>query len=159
MNAIPADILALDIPSGLHADTGTILGVAVQAAATMTFIGLKQGLFTGQGPACCGDISFADLDVPPDIYPRCIPPVGAIRGEDLPALLPKRRRSAHKGTSAMCWWSAATWEWLGAARMAAEAAARCGAGLVSIATRAAHAGLQAAARPELMFHGIETRPN
>jgi hypothetical protein len=51
----PAATLALDIPSGLHADTGAILGAATHAAATMTFIGLKQGLFTGQGPACCGD--------------------------------------------------------------------------------------------------------
>lgn len=52
INAHPADRFALDIPSGLHADTGAILGAAVRAAATITFIGLKQGLFTGQGPAC-----------------------------------------------------------------------------------------------------------
>ncbi|NIR97673.1 MAG: bifunctional ADP-dependent NAD(P)H-hydrate dehydratase/NAD(P)H-hydrate epimerase, partial [Gammaproteobacteria bacterium] len=43
-------VLALDVPSGLHADTGRVLGCAVRAAATVTFIGLKQGLFTGQGP-------------------------------------------------------------------------------------------------------------
>lgn len=97
MNASPADILALDIPSGLHADTGAILGTAIHAAATLTFIGLKQGLFTGQGPACCGDIGFADLGVPPDIYPALHPASWRYDGEDLPALLPRRRRSAHKG--------------------------------------------------------------
>ncbi|MEZ5579518.1 MAG: NAD(P)H-hydrate dehydratase [Candidatus Competibacteraceae bacterium] len=156
MNASPADILALDIPSGLHADTGAILGTAIHAAATLTFIGLKQGLFTGQGPACCGDIGFADLDVPPDIYPALHPASWRYDGEDLPALLPRRRRSAHKGHFGHVLVVGGDLGMAGAARMAAEAAARCGAGLTSIATRAAHAGLQAAVRPELMFHGVET---
>jgi NAD(P)H-hydrate epimerase len=155
MNAHPADILALDIPSGLHADTGAILGAAIQAAATLTFIGLKQGLFTGQGPACCGEVSFADLGAPPDIYPAIHPACWRYAGEDLPALLPKRRRSAHKGHFGHVLVIGGELGLAGAARMAGEAAARCGAGLVSIATRAAHAGLQAAVRPELMFHGIE----
>jgi NAD(P)H-hydrate epimerase len=155
MNAHPADILALDIPSGLHADTGAILGAAIQAAATITFIGLKQGLFTGQGPACCGEVSFTDLGAPPDIYPAIHPACWRYAGEDLPTLLPKRWRSAHKGHFGHVLVIGGELGLAGAARMAGEAAARCGAGLVSIATRAAHAGLQAAVRPELMFHGIE----
>ncbi len=155
MNAHPADCFALDIPSGLHADTGAILGAAIQAAATMTFIGLKQGLFTGQGPACCGEIHFADLDVPPDIYPALHPACWRYAGEDLPALLPRRSRSAYKGHFGHVLVIGGELGMAGAARMAGEAAARCGAGLVSVATRAAHAGLQAAARPELMVHGIE----
>jgi NAD(P)H-hydrate epimerase len=155
MNAHPADILALDIPSGLHADTGAVLGAAVQATATITFIGLKQGLFTGQGPACCGEVSFADLGAPPDIYPAIHPACWRYVGEDLPALLPKRRRSAHKGHFGHVLVIGGELGLAGAARLAGEAAARCGAGLVSVATRTAHAGLQAAARPELMFQGIE----
>ena len=156
INAYPADRFALDIPSGLHADTGAILGAAVHAAATITFIGLKQGLFTGQGPACCGAVHFADLDVPPDIYPALHPACWRYAGEDLPMLLPRRSRSAHKGHFGHVLVIGGELGMGGAARMAGEAAARCGTGLVSIATRAAHAGLQAAARPELMFHGIET---
>ncbi|HOW77550.1 MAG TPA: NAD(P)H-hydrate dehydratase [Candidatus Competibacteraceae bacterium] len=155
MNTHPADIFALDIPSGLHADTGAILGVAIQAAATITFIGLKQGLFTGQGPACCGEINFADLGVPPDIYPALHPASWRYAGDDLPTLLPRRPRSAHKGHFGHVLVIGGELGMAGAARMAGEAAARCGAGLISIATRAAHAGLQAAVRPELMFHGIE----
>ena len=158
LNAHPADLFALDIPSGLHADTGAILGVAIQAAATMTFIGLKQGLFTGQGPACCGEINFADLDVPPDIYPALHPASWRYAGEDLPTLLPRRPRSAHKGYFGHVLVIGGELGLAGAARMAGEAAARCGAGLISVATRAAHAGLQAAVRPELMFHGVE-QPN
>jgi NAD(P)H-hydrate epimerase len=156
MNAHSADTLAIDIPSGLHADTGTILGAAIQAAATITFIGLKQGSFTGQGPACCGEVHFADLGVPPEIYRAIHPACWRYAGEDLPALLPKRWRSAHKGHFGHVLVIGGELGLAGAARMAGEAAARCGAGLVSVATRAAHAGLQAAVRPELMFHGIET---
>ena len=156
MNAHPADRFALDIPSGLQADTGVILGAAIRAAATITFIGLKQGLFTGQGPACCGEVHFADLDVPSDIYPALHPACWRYAGEDLPALLPKRQRSAHKSHFGHVLVIGGELGMAGAARMAGEAAARCGAGLVSVATRAAHAGLQAATRPELMFHGVET---
>ncbi|HPF57608.1 MAG TPA: NAD(P)H-hydrate dehydratase [Candidatus Competibacteraceae bacterium] len=156
MNAYPAGILALDIPSGLHADTGAVLGVAIHAAATITFIGLKLGLFTGQGPSCCGKIHFANLDVPPEIYPALHPACWRYAGEDLPGLLPLRERSAHKGHFGHVLVIGGEQGMAGAARMAGEAAARCGAGLTSIATRAAHAGLQAAVRPELMFQGVET---
>ncbi len=155
MNAHPADVFALDIPSGLHADTGAILGTAIQATATLTFIGLKQGLFTGQGPACCGEVYFADLEVPADIYPALHPASGRYTGEDLPILLPRRSRSAHKGQFGHVLIIGGDLGMAGAVRMAGEAAARCGAGLVSVATRAAHAGVQAAVRPELMFHGVE----
>ncbi|MFO1371323.1 MAG: NAD(P)H-hydrate dehydratase [Candidatus Competibacteraceae bacterium] len=155
MNANPADILALDLPSGLHADTGAILGVAIHAAATITFIGLKQGLFTGQGPACRGELSFANLGVPTDIYPAIHPACWRYAGDDLRNLLPRRERSAHKGLFGHVLVIGGDLGLAGAARLAAEAAARCGAGLVSVATRAAHAGQQAAVRPELMFQGIE----
>ncbi len=156
MNAQPADILALDIPSGLHADTGATLGAAIHAAVTLTFIGLKPGLFTGQGPTCCGEINFSHLGVPPDIYPALHPACWRYSGDDVPTLLPRRARSAHKGHFGHVLVIGGDRGMAGAARMSAEAAARCGAGLVSIATRSAHAGLQAAVRPELMFHGVET---
>ena len=155
MNAHSAEILALDIPTGLHADTGAILGAAIHAAATMTFIGLKQGLFTGQGPACCGEVRFADLGVPPDIYPAIHPACWRYAGKDLPELLPRRSRSAHKGHFGHVLVVGGDHGMAGAARMTAEAAARCGAGLVSVATRAAHADWLAVTRPELMVHGIE----
>ncbi|MFY9976043.1 MAG: NAD(P)H-hydrate epimerase, partial [Chromatiaceae bacterium] len=61
-------VLAIDIPSGLHADTGAILGTAVRAEATLSFIGLKQGLFTGAGPDCCGRIHFSALGIPAVVY-------------------------------------------------------------------------------------------
>jgi NAD(P)H-hydrate epimerase len=149
-------VLAIDIPSGLHADFGTVLGIAVRAHVTVTFIGLKQGLLTGQGPSYSGTVVFADLEVPADIYTAVKPASRRYIGEDLPELLPRRARSAHKGRYGHVLVVGGEFGMAGAARMAAEAAARCGAGLVSVATRQAHAGVQAALRPELMFRGVET---
>jgi NAD(P)H-hydrate epimerase len=156
INAQPAGRVAVDIPSGLHADRGAVLGAGVRADLTVTFIGLKQGLFTGQGPSSCGQVLFSDLGVPDDIYTQVPSDWRRYAGEDLPELLPPRPRSGHKGDNGHVLIVGGDQGMAGAARMAAEAAARCGAGLVSVATRAAHAGLQAAARPELMFHGVET---
>ena len=54
--------MAIDLPSGLNATTGAVVGQAIRADATVTFIGLKAGLFTGQGAECGGDILFESLD-------------------------------------------------------------------------------------------------
>lgn len=72
VNQHRAPVLAIDVPSGLHSDTGRILGTAVRAQATISFIGLKQGLFTGRGPDCCGEVVFNGLAVPATIYARAI---------------------------------------------------------------------------------------
>jgi NAD(P)H-hydrate epimerase len=155
INSQSAGILAIDIPSGLQADCGAIIGLAIHADLTITFIGLKQGLFTGQGPNCCGAVLFDDLQAPPDIYSRIHTATQRYTGVDLPELLPRRPRSAHKGHHGHVLVVGGELGMAGAARMAAEAAARCGAGLVSVATRQVHAVAQAAARPELMFRGVE----
>jgi len=151
-----AGVLAIDIPSGLNADTGVVMGIAIGADVTVTFIALKQGLFTGQGPARCGTVLFDNLNVPADIYEIVHPSSQRYTGDNLPALLPRRSLSAHKGHHGHVLVVGGDSGMAGAARMAAEAAARCGAGLVSVATRAAHAGVQAALRPELMFRGVES---
>ena len=70
MNASPAPVLALDVPSGIHADTGRVLGRAIRAAATVTFIGLKQGLFTREGREHAGAIAYRDLGVPARVFER-----------------------------------------------------------------------------------------
>ena len=155
VNASAAPVLALDIPSGLHADSGAALGAAVRADLTVTFIGLKQGLFTGAGPDHCGAVVFDDLQVPVDIYARVTPSAVRIGHADLVAALRPRPRTAHKGRYGHVLVIGGEHGMAGAARLAAEAAARVGAGLVSVATRAAHAAAITAARPELMCHGVE----
>jgi NAD(P)H-hydrate epimerase len=156
INATGSPVLAADIPSGLHADSGQVLGSAVQAAATVTFIGLKRGLFTGRGPAVCGEVHFDDLSVPPGIYAEVACSGLRYAAEDRDEWLPRRPRDAHKGRYGHVLVAGGDHGMAGAARMAAEAAARCGAGLVSVATRESHAGIQAALRPELMFRGVES---
>jgi NAD(P)H-hydrate epimerase len=156
MNKCSAEILSIDVPSGLNADTGAILGSAIKATATITFIGLKRGLFTGEGPSYCGQITFSNLGIPSNIYTALLPDCWRYSGEDLITLLPRRQHSAYKSNFGHVLVVGGNFGLAGAARMAAEAAARCGAGLVSVATRAAHAGLQAAIRPELMIYGVET---
>jgi NAD(P)H-hydrate epimerase len=157
MNAAGPALLALDIPSGLHADSGRVLGLATVAAVTVTFVALKRGLFTGQGPARCGRVLFHGLGVPPEVFAAGAPDALRLDAAALVrVLLPARRRDAHKGRFGHVLVVGGDHGYAGAARLAAEAAARTGAGLVTLATRAAHAVAVTAGRPELMARGVES---
>jgi NAD(P)H-hydrate epimerase len=154
INQHPAPVLSLDIPSGLDANTGHILGCALQADATVSFIGLKQGMFTGDGPDCCGDIVFHALEVPARIYARQLLACRRIDWAKESVRRPKRKRTAHKGDFGHLLVIGGDRGYPGAVRMAAEGAARCGAGLVSLATHPEHAAWSNLGRPELMSRGI-----
>ncbi len=150
-------VLAIDIPSGLNANTGQVMNVAVNADVSATFVGLKRGMFTGQGLEYSGKILFDDLAVPATAYQRLAGPlVSRLQLSAFDRALKPRPRHAHKGHFGHVLVVGGDAGYLGAARMAAEAAARVGAGLVSVATRASHAGLLSVARPEIMAHGVET---
>jgi hydroxyethylthiazole kinase-like uncharacterized protein yjeF len=154
MHQIRGGILSIDIPSGLHADTGSVLGVSARADVTVSFIGLKQGMFTGQGREYCGRVVFDDLAVPAEVYRRLKPAAQRIEYHHLTGLLPPRARAAHKGHFGHVLIVGGAHGLAGAVRLAGEAAARVGAGLVSIATRAEHATVIGAPCPELMCHGV-----
>lgn len=154
LNRAGRPVLALDIPSGIHADTGAELGEAVRADATLSFIGLKAGLLTGRGPALTGELFFADLGVPAGIYDDLAPVAHRLDRSDLEQL-ERRPRDAHKGRYGHVLVVGGNHGMAGAVALAGEAALRCGAGLVSVATRAAHTAALTARRPELMCHGVE----
>lgn len=154
INRHRAPVLAVDLPSGLHSDTGKVLGIAVRASATVSFIGLKQGMFTGEGPEYCGDLSFDALQVPARIYARQILSARRIDWEKQSKLLQIRPRTAHKGRFGHVLVIGGDLGFSGAPRMTAEASARTGAGLVTVATRPEHAALLNLARPELMCHAV-----
>jgi NAD(P)H-hydrate epimerase len=154
INAQGAPVLAIDIPSGLHADTGSVLGVAVRAERTITFIGRKRGLYTGEGPEFAGAIDFADLAVPADIYAEVANDTWLLAPGPVAACLPRRSRSQHKGANGHVLVIGGDHGMGGAARLAAEAAARSGAGLVSVATQPEHVTLISGSRPELMSRGV-----
>lgn len=143
-------VLALDIPSGLCADSGAVLGCAVQAAATITFIGLKQGLFTGAAADHTGPLLFAGLQVPREVY-RAVPPSARLMGlAQIRQWLPPRPRTAHKGHHGHVLVIGGDHGMGGAVAMAAEAAGRVGAGLVTVVTRPEHVAPVLIRRPECM---------
>lgn len=154
INASALPVLAIDIPSGLCSDTGSVLGVSVCADHTITFIGIKRGLLTGRGPAYIGKLHFAGLEVPKPVYQQ-VP--FSCRRSRLPHLLntlPSRPRDANKGHYGHVLVVGGDYGMAGATAMAAEAAARMGAGLVSVATRPEHIAAIVARRPEIMVHGV-----
>ena len=155
VNAAPAPILALDVPSGLHADTGAVLGDAVRAAVTVSFIADKPGLHTAAASDHVGQLVLATLDVPPQIFADAEPVAWRIEAGWLAGALPERRqRNAHKGMFGHVLVIGGQPGMNGAARLAAEAAARVGAGLVSVATHPLHAATLNIGRPELMVHAV-----
>ncbi|MEO5702697.1 MAG: NAD(P)H-hydrate dehydratase [Gammaproteobacteria bacterium] len=155
MNASGIPIFALDIPSGLDADSGQVLGVAIRAQATISFIGLKQGMFTGQARNYCGKIFFADLGLPAELFHRIPVSAARINLGSMPEPIP-RPRAAHKGNNGHVLVIGGDHGMAGAIRLAGEAAARIGAGLVTIATRPDHVSGINAARPELLCRGIKS---
>lgn len=155
VNQHAAPVLSLDIPSGLNSDSGGIMGAAIQADATITFIGLKRGMFSGEGPACCGEIAFDDLAIPGEVYGAVSSTTRKLQWADYARKLRPRSRTQHKGQSGHLLLVGGDVGMLGAISIAGQAAMRTGAGLVSIATRREHAALIASQRPELMCHAVE----
>ena len=147
-------VVAADIPSGLCSNTGAVAGVAVEASLTVTFIGLKQGLFTAKGPALSGEIVYCDLSVPSDVFDGVQPSAIRLHCEDLAENLPARHRDAHKGDFGHVMVIGGDLGFGGAAAMAGEAALRTGAGLVSVVTRPEHVTAILTRRPELMVKGV-----
>jgi NAD(P)H-hydrate epimerase len=147
-------IFSLDIPTGIQADTGSVLGAAIHATATMTFIGLKLGLLTGSGSAHTGELVMNDLQLPSEIHSDVQPVADKILLSTYANFLKPRARDWHKGLSGHVLIVGGDYGFSGAARMAAEAALRVGAGLVSVATHPENAVVMNVNRPEIMCHGI-----
>ncbi|HVN42849.1 MAG TPA: NAD(P)H-hydrate dehydratase, partial [Steroidobacteraceae bacterium] len=153
VNAGGRPVVAVDIPSGLHADTGAVLGVAARAAATVTFIGRKAGFYLGEGPDYTGHVVFDSLGVPQETY-REVGCVARLLEDALIRLaLPRRPRTAHKGRNGHVLVVGGGPGMPGAARLAGEAALRAGAGLVTVATHPSSVGALAV-RPELMAAAV-----
>ncbi|MBV2090156.1 MAG: NAD(P)H-hydrate dehydratase [Candidatus Thiodiazotropha sp. (ex Ctena orbiculata)] len=155
INQHQAPVFALDIPSGLNSDSGRVMGCAVKAAATISFIGLKQGMFTGNGPDCCGEVVFDALEIPAQIYARQLLACRRMDWSKVSASVSRRERSSHKGSHGHLLVVGGDQGYSGAIRMAAEGGARSGAGLVTLATHPEHAPWSNLGRPELMCRGVD----
>ncbi len=157
INAATGPVLAVDIPSGLCADTGCVKGVAVCADVTLSFIVLKKGLYTGDGPHYCGEVRLDDLQVGLDMIAPEEPTAKLMALNDFKGNHKRRARNTHKGHYGHVLLVGGNSGYSGSIRLAGEAALRVGAGLVSVATKNEHTALITMARPELMCHGINDR--
>ena len=155
LNACPAPVLALDVPSGVDADQGGVPGVAVRAAVTLQFIVCHRGLYTGDALDHVGQRRLAPLDLPQAAREGIAASAERWVGDRLRALLPPRRANTHKGESGHVLCVGGNHGSGGAAVMAAEAALRAGAGLLSVGTRREHVGAMLARLPEAMAHALE----
>ena len=149
INALGCPVLALDVPSGLCADTGRVLGCAVKADLTATFIALKPGLLTLGGPDHCGEVSVHGLGLAPE---DDLAAQGRTVAPDLfrSRLLP-RRKNSHKGMMGGVGILGGAPGMVGAALLAGRAALKLGAGRVYVGLIDEAAPAVDAAQPELML--------
>ena len=132
VNGCGRRVLAVDIPSGLSADSGRPLGRAVRADYTVTMGLPKLGLFMFPGADYAGQVSVANIGLPGDLIAACPSAADLIGPEWVRLLLPERKRTAHKGDFGRVLVIAGSVGMTGAACLCAEAALRAGAGLVTV---------------------------
>ena len=153
VNRIHLPVLALDIPSGLGSDNGSVYGAAIRATMTVTFIGLKPGLLTRHGPEYCGKILLHELDLDPSslITPHSWSLDKAYAQKLLP---PPRPADSHKGMFGSVGILGGSTGMVGAAFLAGTAALKLGAGRVYLGLMAADALGVNTAQPELMLRSV-----
>jgi ADP-dependent NAD(P)H-hydrate dehydratase / NAD(P)H-hydrate epimerase len=138
LNEISAEkeypVVAVDLPSGIHADTGGVLGSAVRASLTVTLGLPKRGLYLGSGIDHAGQVTIWDIGIPRAYTDALESSISLMVPEDIRRLIPRRLPSAHKGTYGHAGIIAGSIGKSGAAAMAATAALRVGTGLVTVAT-------------------------
>jgi hydroxyethylthiazole kinase-like uncharacterized protein yjeF len=149
LNALGVPILALDIPSGINADTGAVMGRAVHAQHTITFIAHKPGLLTLDGPDHAGEIRLDALGLDPA---RLLEPEGTILGADiLSRAIAPRARNFHKGRAGSVGVLGGAAGMVGAAVIAGRAALKCGSGRVYLGLLTPRPPGVDYAQPELML--------
>ena len=158
INAHSAPVLALDVPSGIDASRGSAPGVAIVADRTLQFIARHRGLRTGDALDHAGDLELATLDLPASAFDGIAPAAHGWRADALPGFFPLRPRDSHKGRNGHVLCIGGNHGSGGAILLAAAAALRSGAGLASVATRAAHVPALLARMPEAMPHAIDDAP-
>lgn len=152
MNTCDIPVVSADIPSGVEADTGRVLGEAVRAARTVTFTLPKAGHYVGKGGLCTGALTVADIGIPRDLVDGEDYPVQTVEGADI--RLPVRPRDAHKGDFGKVYLLGGSVGYTGAPVFAAQAAVRSGAGLVTVGVPAPVWPIAAAKLDEAMPHPL-----
>ena len=155
LNERKLPVLAVDLPSGVHTDSGSILGVAVQAYVTVSFFRKKRAHILRPAASCCGDIVVADIGIPEDVL-KDVDIETAQNNKDLWIhLIPVPQAEDHKYTKghALVYGGAVM---TGAGRLAARAAQRVGAGLVTLAVPEEAVSLYASALESVIVRAAPT---
>ncbi len=155
LNAHLAPVLALDVPSGIDASRGSASGAAVRADCTLQFLARHRGLRTGAALDCCGTLELATLGLPEPLFDGIAPSALGYRAAALRDMFPLRPRDGHKGRNGHVLCVGGNHGSGGAILLAALAALRSGAGLVSVATRVEHVAALLTRCPEAMTHAVE----
>lgn len=148
-------LLALDVPSGVDADTGDDHGLSLRADVTLSFIAGKPGLYTGRGRVAAGEVVVDALGLADHVFDDLEPAARIACTDALPRCFAPRERDAHKGHFGHVLCIGGDHGYGGALALCAEAAHRVGAGLVSAATRAEHVPVLLARRPETMVRSVD----
>jgi hydroxyethylthiazole kinase-like uncharacterized protein yjeF len=157
INALSCPILALDVPSGLNADTGTLVGkIAIQASHTITFIGDKTGLHTGDGKDYAGTVMLADLGIGPQLFPPADMELN--RPKLFPKIFQSRRQNSNKGSNGTVELIGGAIGMQGAIVLAARTALHAGAGRV-IAGFIESAPTVDLVQPEIMCRSAHQLPH
>ena len=146
--------LSLDIPSGIHSDTGEVMGCAVFADVTVTFGFFKRGLMFFPGKEYTGEVIKAEIGITPRSF-LGNPPEMFFYNEEPGSLLPKRDRSGNKGTFGKVLLVAGSMKMAGAAILAAKAACRIGAGMVKLISPEENRIILQSAVPEALYGTYE----
>lgn len=150
INAADRPVLALDVPSGVDSSRGHVPGVAVRATRTVQFMAEHAGLRTGAALETTGALQLATLAIPASVRDALPVAAGLVDGRHPPAGLPPRGRNSHKGRHGHVLCVGGDHGFGGAALLCSDAALHAGAGLVSLASRAATVQASLARRPECM---------
>jgi NAD(P)H-hydrate epimerase len=151
INGLHRPVVAIDIPSGLDSDTGEVRGVCVRAQTTVTMGLPKIGLLKPAALEFVGRIETVDIGIPRKLLENIQSDVELVTAQDVAALLPARRRAAHKGDAGHLLVIAGSEGYTGAPILTAHAAARAGAGLVTLAVpRSIYRIVAASCPPEVM---------
>ncbi len=156
VNAQPAPVFSLDVPSGLDSDLGSAPGKAVRASGTLQFIARHAGLYSGDALEHVGAVGLDELDVPAEAFGSIAPRATLLTRDALAHWLLPRRLNTHKGESGRALCIGGDHGHGGAIALCAEAALRSGAGLLSVATREVHVPVILARRPEAMARAVES---
>lgn len=151
---LPVPVLAVDIPSGVEANTGKVISMAVHAQITVTMVAPKLGLYLYPGASYSGKILVANIGLPKKILAETVSKYCLLDKEMVANLLPLRPKNSHKGMNGRISIIAGSIGLTGAAALCSEAAVRCGGGLVNLLTPKRAQSILATKLTEVMVTGI-----